>query len=173
MKADEDDVVVTLERPATWRFTVDAKPGRAVTLWFGPPADRTVRAGVVGEDGRCVVERVPVRRATVFVPATDDDDRCGYLPDVEVTEEPIVVPMQPSRTITIRLNLPPDARLERLDVLGPTGPLHAQQADDGRWVVTGLPAGRFAVKAKARSPSAWLYATVEAEAGTEVEVVPK
>ncbi|MFO0933981.1 MAG: carboxypeptidase-like regulatory domain-containing protein [Planctomycetota bacterium] len=173
VKAGEDDVVLTLERPATWRFTVDAKPGRAVTLWFGPPADRTVRAGVVGEDGRCVVERVPVRRATVFVPTTDDDDRCGYLPDVEVTEAPIVVPMQPSRTITIRVKLPADARLVLLDVLGPTGPQEARPALDGRWVVAGLPAGRFTVKGKARSPSAWLYATVEAEAGTEVEVVPK
>lgn len=132
-----------------------------------------MRAAQVGEDGQCVLESVPVRRATVFVPTADGDDRCGYLPDVEVSDAPIVVPMRPSRTITIRLKLPADARLERLDVLGPTGPLQAQQTDDGRWIVTGLPAGRFPVKAKARSPSAWMYATVEAEAGTEVEVVPK
>lgn len=133
-----------------------------------------MRAAQVGEGGQCVLERVPVRRAMVFVPTTAGDDRCGYLPDVEVSGmEPIVVPMQPARTITIRLKLPADARLERLDVLGPEGPLQAQQADDGRWVVTGLPAGRFTVKGKARSPSAWMYATVEAEAGSEVEVVPK
>lgn len=173
VKADEDDVVLTLERPATWRFTVDAKPGRVVTLWFGPPTDRSVRAGKVGEDGRCVLERVPVRRATVFVAATADDDRCGYLPDVEVSDAPIVVPMQPSRTITIRLKVPDGAWIDHVHVLGPQGPIDARHAEGDLFVVTGLPAGRFPVKAKVRGPSGWLSATVEAEAGTEVEVVPK
>jgi hypothetical protein len=145
----------TIER-LDWRFTVDAKPGRTVTLWFGPPMDRSVRAAQVGEGGQCVLERVPVRRAMVFVPTTAGDDRCGYLPDVEVSDEPIVVPMQPARTITIRLKLPADARLERLDVLGPEGPLQAQQADDGRWS-TGLP----------RAGSPWPAAAVRVDATVE------
>ncbi|MBL9085909.1 MAG: carboxypeptidase regulatory-like domain-containing protein [Planctomycetia bacterium] len=169
----DDDVVVRIDRHTTWRFTVDAKPGRALTLWFGPPADRSVRAGKIAEGGRCVLEGVPVRRAMVFVPPTDDDDRCGYLPDVEVTEAPIVVPMQPARTITIRLRVPEGAWIDYVHVLGPEGPMIARHVEGDLFLVSGLPAGRFPVKAKVRGPLGWMSATVEAEAGTEVEVVPK
>jgi hypothetical protein len=62
----------------------------------------------------------------------------------------------------------------QLDATGPLGlPIPARSLDGRTYEIRGLPPGRWKVTCKVRAPTAWLRATVEAEAGTEVELEPK
>jgi hypothetical protein len=130
---------------------------------------------VVSQDGTVEVSGSRPGRYTVWIPTIGGDDSCVFAEDVEMgTSAAPTLKAARSRPIRIRLRVPDGSNVTQFDAVGPLGRPHpALDMGDGSHEIRGLPPGKWKVTCKVRAPTAWLRASVEAEAGTEIELEPK
>ena len=148
------------------------RPGRLVVT--GDSGQARIREFDLDAGGNAEVKSLPPGTVTVWIPSTEADDRVGYRSEVAIADGTISLALEKGLSIRIHLVLSTDSTLNDLAILGPLGePMRAVETESGILEVRGLPPGRWTIKAKARAPSSWIRANIEAEAGTEVTVEPK
>lgn len=131
---------------------------------------QSTRYATPDKEGRATFEGLSLENTYALCVGPTDDARVAYLPKVRPMDGDVHVRLLPGKRITGRILAPADATDVEVRVLdGPVdwdGVVHA----DGRFEITGVPEGRWSVRAGATSGGRRLYGFARVAAGGSADI---
>jgi hypothetical protein len=166
--------------PPTVEVRIEGGAHRVFRMWrdfeAAPGPDSPEHENTLDEKGVVRITSADFDRQAKYVvwvaPRDPDDDLSLLQRGVRIDANPIVLKLAPGRRIRGRLLGASDLKHVEVDARTWDGlVVFGKGNDDGGYEIRGLPEGtRWTVKAKARAKTGWVYATAEAEAGSEVDL---
>lgn len=172
---DQSSVVLRLPAsPCSVRIRViGALAGRDVVLRRedgDPDADGRSWNAETDGNGVAAIAALPPGIYTIYV-HEKGDGRVAFRRGVEIRGGDVEVDLVDALSLRVVLRVPEGSRYSEVLIECPLCHPIMERLEDHVFVAHGLPPGQWTVKAKVRAPDAWLRAIVEAEAGSEIEIV--